>query len=418
MNGERKLRARWVFPVAGPPVFQGMLIVCAGRIVEISQRSAPDCEDLGNVAIVPGLVNAHSHLELSDCPTPLTPLQPFTTWIGRLLQHRRERPPLLEGTDSRTPWQQGAAEMLATGTTVVGDIVDAAWHPAACSGAGPLPIAFREVLSLAPGRIPELLSAAEAHLAASPPEGGVPTTSGVEWRPGLSPHAPYSVHPQLLRGLVDLAGRWHAPVAMHVAETRAELQLLAGQGGEFQEFLQRMGVWNPEPFQGDWQIPDILRELSRVTRGLVVHGNFLQKEDQQLLAKSPQLSVVYCPRTHAQFGHPPHPWRELLNQGINVALGTDSRASNPDLSLWRELQFLRENFPEVPGELLLDLGTRRGARALGLDAMLGEISPGWRADFAVVALPERADRSDPYELLFAPASRIVQTWVGGHPAEV
>jgi cytosine/adenosine deaminase-related metal-dependent hydrolase len=98
-----------------------------------------------------------------------------------------------------------------------------------------------------------------------------------------------------------------------------------------------------------------------------------------------------------------------------VALGTDSRASNPDLSLWRELQFLRQNFPEVPGELLLDLGTRRGARALGLDTILGEISPGWRADFAVVALPDRSNPSDPHELLFAPASRIVQTWVGGTP---
>jgi cytosine/adenosine deaminase-related metal-dependent hydrolase len=93
--------------------------------------------------------------------------------------------------------------------------------------------------------------------------------------------------------LVDLACHWNAAVAMHVAETRAELQLLAGQGGEFQEFLQRMGVWNPEPFQGDWQIPDILRELSRVPRGLVVHGNFLQEEAQRLLAKSPQLTVVY-----------------------------------------------------------------------------------------------------------------------------
>jgi cytosine/adenosine deaminase-related metal-dependent hydrolase len=395
-----------------------MLIVCDGRVVEISQRAAPDCEDLGNVALIPGLVNTHSHLELSDCRSPLTPLLPFTTWIGRLLQHRRERPPQSEGTDLRTPWQQGAAEMLATGTTVVGDIVDAAWHPAALPGEGLLTIAFRELLTLSPGRIPELVSAAEAHLAASKVDVGVPAASGVEWRPGLSPHAPYSVHPQLLRKLVDLACQWHVPVAMHVAETRAELQLLAGQGGEFQEFLQRMGVWNPEPFRGDWQIPDILRELARVSRGLVVHGNFLQKEDQQLLAKSPQLSVVYCPRTHAQFGHPPHPWRDLLNQGINVALGTDSRASNPDLSLWEELRFLRQTFPEVPGELLLDLGTRRGARALGLETMLGEISPGWRADFAVVALPDRSDPADPHELLFAPASRIVKTWSGGHPAGV
>jgi cytosine/adenosine deaminase-related metal-dependent hydrolase len=176
-----------------------------------------------------------------------------------------------------------------------------------------------------------------------------------------------------------------------------------------------MGVWNPEPFQGEWQIPDILRELARAPRGLVVHGNFLQAAEYQLLAKSPQLSVVYCPRTHAQFGHPPHPWRELLNQGINVALGTDSRASNPDLSLWRELQFLRQNFPLVPGELLLELGTRRGASALGVADLVGDLATGRRADFAVVALPDRADPTDPHDLLFDPASRIVTVWLGGHP---
>jgi cytosine/adenosine deaminase-related metal-dependent hydrolase len=392
-----------------------MVIVCEGRVVEVSQRSAPDCEDLGNVAIVPGLINAHAHLELSDCPAPLTPAQPFTAWIDRLLQHRRARGPQSGGTAAPTPWQQGAAEMLAAGTTLVGDIVDAAWQPEVRPDRGPLAVAFREFLTLSPARIPELLSAAEGHLAATHPGVALTPVGLAGWRPGLSPHAPYSVHPQLLRGLVELACQWKAPLAMHVAETRSELQLLAGQGGEFQEFLSRMGVWNPEPFQGEWQIPDILRELARAPRGLVVHGNFLQAAEYQLLAKSPQLSVVYCPRTHAQFGHPPHPWRDLLNRGINVAVGTDSRASNPDLSLWRELQFLRQNFPLVPGELLLELGTRRGASALGVADLVGDLATGRRADFAVVALPDRADPTDPHDLLFDPASRIVTVWLGGHP---
>jgi len=415
VDNERKVRARWVFPVAGPPVFQGMVIVRGGQVEEVSSRRAVGCEDLGNVAIVPGLVNAHSHLELSDCPVPLTPLRPFTAWIERLLQHRRTRPASADGADSVTPLQRGATEMLDAGTTVVGDIVDASWHPGGLDPLGPRTIAFRELLTLSAARIPEILTAAEAHLAAACAELAFSPSARAGWQPGLSPHAPYSVHPQLLTGLVDLARQRGAPLAMHVAETSAELQLLAGRGGEFQEFLQRMGVWNPEPFRGDWRIPDILRELARGPLGLVVHGNFLQEPEYRLLAESPQLSVVYCPRTHAQFGHPPHPWRELLKRGINVALGTDSRASNPDLSLWGELQFLRHTFPEVPGELLLDLGTRRGARALGLEDRLGTLSPGRRGDFAVVALPDRADPSDPHDLLFDPASRIVKAWLAGQP---
>lgn len=415
MDGERKLRARWVFPVAGPPVSQGLVVVHEGQLGEVSARRAPDCEDLGNVAIVPGLVNAHSHLELSDCPAPLAPLRPFTSWIERLLQHRRTRTSAAEGTDTVIPLRRGATEMLDAGTTLVGDIVDAGWRPGNLSQRGPRTIAFRELLTLSAARIPEMLSAAEAHLAAAHVEPAFPPLAGAGWRPGLSPHAPYSVHPALLTGLVDLARNRGVPLAMHVAETPAELQLLAGRGGEFQEFLQRMEVWNPEPFRGDWRIPDILRELARSPLGLVVHGNFLQEPEYRLLAESPHLSVVYCPRTHAQFGHPPHPWRDLLRRGINVALGTDSRASNPDLSLFRELQFLRNTFPEVPGELLLDLGTRRGARALGLEHWLGTLSPGRRGDFAVVALPDRPDPSDPHELLFDPASRIVNVWVAGHP---
>jgi cytosine/adenosine deaminase-related metal-dependent hydrolase len=391
------------------------VIVRDGQVVEVSPHRATDCEDLGNVAIVPGLINAHSHLELSDCPVPLTPLRPFTSWIDRLLQHRRARPALAKETNASTPLKRGAAEMLAAGTTLVGDIVDAAWHPEALPHQGPLTIAFRELLTLSPARIPELLSAAEAHLAAAHPDLAPLSPVGAGWRPGLSPHAPYSVHPRLLSGLVDLARHWRAPLAMHVAETPAELQLLAGRGGEFEEFLQRMGVWNPEPFRGDWRVPDILRELARGPLGLVVHGNFLGEEEYRLLAETPHLSVVYCPRTHAQFGHPPHPWRELVKRGINVALGTDSRASNPDLSLWGELRFLRHTFPEVPGELLLDLGTRRGARAMGLENRLGTLQPGLRADLAVVALPDRADPSDPHELLFDPAARIVEVWLGGHP---
>lgn len=146
VDNERKVRARWVFPVAGPPVFQGMVIVRGGQVEEVSSRRAVGCEDLGNVAIVPGLVNAHSHLELSDCPVPLTPLRPFTAWIERLLQHRRTRPASADGADSVTPLQRGATEMLDAGTTVVGDIVDASWNPEGLDPLGPRTIDRKSVV--------------------------------------------------------------------------------------------------------------------------------------------------------------------------------------------------------------------------------------------------------------------------------
>ncbi|RPI80948.1 MAG: amidohydrolase, partial [Planctomycetaceae bacterium] len=230
---------------------------------------------------------------------------------------------------------------------------------------------------------------------------------------GLSPHAPYSVHPTLLKGLVDLAIESGAPVAMHLAATRSELELLARGGGEFAEFLKRLAVWNPDVFRERRSILDYLKELARSPRGLVVHGNYLSDADIEFLARNPQLSVVYCPRTHAYFGHEPHPWRTLLERNINVALGTDSRASNPDLSVWDELQFLRRCEPDVPGQTLLDLATIRGARALGLEAHCGTITPGRSADLAIIDLPA-VPSADPYDTLLHPSSRIQATVLRGH----
>ncbi|MCY2962936.1 MAG: amidohydrolase family protein, partial [Planctomycetota bacterium] len=222
---------------------------------------------------------------------------------------------------------------------------------------------------------------------------------------GLSPHAPYSVHPDLLRGLVDLAREADVPVAMHLAETESELQLLRGDGGEFVEFLQRLGAWHDDAFRHERSVLDCLRELARARRGLVVHGNYLDSADCEFLARSPQLSVVYCPRTHAGFGHTPHPWQLLLVRGINVALGTDSKASNPDLSIWNELLFLHRLAPDFAPAALLELGTIAGARALGLENRVGSIALGKSADLAIIELPADAG-TDPYGALFNPLSRV------------
>src|SRR5262249_48639500 len=112
-----------------------------------------------------------------------------------------------------------------------------------------------------------------------------------------------------------------------------------------------------------------------------------------------------CPRTHAYFGHAPHPWRLMLLRGINVALGTDSRASNPDLSLWNELLFLHDRFPDLPKGELLSLGTLAGARALGLDGETGSLTPGKRSDLAVVSL-SIGSPGDAFGALFRAENRI------------
>ena len=155
-------------------------------------------------------------------------------------------------------------------------------------------------------------------------------------------------------------------------------------------------------FGADRLRTDYLHPLERAARGLIVHGNFLTRDDVDWLAdpRRGHLSVIYCPRTHAHFGHPPHPWRTLLEAGVRVALGTDGRGSNPDLSVWNELRFLHDRFPEVPPETLVRLATAEGAAALGVEA--GAVVPGRPADLCAIGLPQ--ETGDAWTDLLAPGS--------------
>ncbi|MFN0196345.1 MAG: amidohydrolase family protein, partial [Planctomycetaceae bacterium] len=261
-------------------------------------------------------------------------------------------------------------------------------------------VAFRELITLAAERIPAQLEALQQH--------GRDCHAYSSIQPGVSPHAPYSVHPDLFSSAVRHAREQQMPLAIHLAETIAEIEFLKSGEGEFRDFLQELGVWQDDVFQGDRTPLDLLKEMADVAHGLIVHGNYLGKEEAEFLAAHRNLTVVYCPRTHAYFGHPPHPWKEFLTRGISLALGTDGRSSNPDLSLWNELHFLRRHHPDVSPETILSLGTLRGARALGLEQHFGSLTPGKRGAIAVVVLPEYADAltSDPYELLFSSTSRM------------
>jgi cytosine/adenosine deaminase-related metal-dependent hydrolase len=195
------------------------------------------------------------------------------------------------------------------------------------------------------------------------------------------------VHPELFHQLVALCQEHHAPLAMHLAETQAELELLSKGTGELVEMLSAFGVWREGLIPNRSRILDYLEPLATVERGLIVHGNYLNDEDIAFLVKHPQLSVVYCPRTHAYFGHKNHPWPKLVEAGVRVVLGTDSRASNPDLNLWEEVKFLSRKHPEVPPEQWISWATRAGAIALfGADTKLGTLEVGHPACFTFLPL--------------------------------
>jgi cytosine/adenosine deaminase-related metal-dependent hydrolase len=390
------LQARYLFPVDGPPIAEGMVAVQDGRIVAVGEHlSGAAPRDLGNAAILPGLINAHTHLEFSELTSPLGEAgMPFVDWIRAVVGWRRDAGDADQAAQrTQRAIRLGLAESHRAGVAQVGEIATsnftANWSPNCFADIPIGATVFRELIGLAADRIESLLEIAEQHVAGD----------GV-FRRGISPHAPYTVSPELVRRVARLSSQRGFPVAMHLAESSEELELLASASGPFVELLQELGAWDPSAIPRGVRPLDYLKLLAEADRALVIHGNYLARDELEFTAAhADRMAIVYCPRTHAYFGHGRYPLAEMLERGVRAALGTDSRASNPDLSLFEEMRHVAR-LGDVPLDRVLELGTFGGATALGIDAQCGTLTAGKRAEFTIVALPPAVGSADPHELLF------------------
>jgi aminodeoxyfutalosine deaminase len=369
------LAARWIVPVSQPPINGGWIRYCGDVVVEVGKGRAPNgADDRGDVAILPGLVNAHTHLEFSDCRQPIGPRGiALHDWIGQVIAARRSTNPDMK----QQAIELGLDESVSAGVRLIGEI---------CTPPCEYPdrfnknqrielVTFAEVLGLSAERATERFTAAELHNEQSESAG---------W----SPHAPYSIWWSTIEACVQQASQHNRPLAMHVAESPAERELLESGCGPFAETLRSIGVWQDGLFPwGEQPFLKLILQLS-AARTLIIHGNDLRSHEIQRLAQHPQMSVVFCPRTHAFFGHERHPVLEMLQSGINVALGTDSRASNPDLDLWGEVQFLLRHRQDLEPETVLKMATQNGGAALGR-RRLGHIEAGLAPGLKVVSTQAR-----------------------------
>ena len=350
------------------------------RVVEVGGGRPPGAaEDHTDAALMPGLVNAHTHLEFSDQSEPIgSPGTPLHDWIGQVVSRRGQS----DAARRRDAIEAGIAESKSAGVRLLAEIATPSGVADASreasppgrndrTGAGPNErvssnpqvIPFAEVIGLSETRWEERFAAAEAFL------------RGVDLG-GWSPHAAYSTDRSAITRCVDAAVRDGRPVAMHVAESPHERTLLETGDGPFAETLREMGVWRQGRFPwGDDATRGLIEELARAPRVLLVHGNDLRDDEIVTVADNRHLTVVYCPRTHARFGYPPHPVDRLLTAGVRVALGTDSRASNPDLNLWREVQWLLRHRTDLAPEEVLRMATIQAANALGVPTC-GRLEPG------------------------------------------
>jgi cytosine/adenosine deaminase-related metal-dependent hydrolase len=380
-NAELTLGARWLFPVGDPPLEHGTITIAGDKITAVEPRGRRRADiDLGNVAVLPGLVNAHTHLDLGGLRGRMTPGNDFTAWLRGVIRHRGGQSDFEVDQAIRA----GIAESVAYGTTLMGDI-SAQGQSWAALAASPLrAVVFHEMLGLPRARARQAWQDARAWLQRQP--------ARATCKPGLSPHAPYSVRASLFRAAASRARRHRFPLAIHLAETPEELQLLREHQGPLVAFLQDLGVYDAAGLVRDTE--EILRFHQNTASVLFIHANYLPST--QPIPRG--ATVVYCPRTHAAFGHEPYPLRQLLSVGVRVALGTDSLASNPDLDVLAEARFVRRHFPDIAGAVLLRMATLVGADALSWHEVTGSLSPGKSADLVVLPLPSQ-ESADPHELI-------------------
>ena len=370
-------RARWLFPVNAPPIAEGILEIDAnGRIAAIRQGRDSDAIDLGNVAIIPALVNAHAHLEFSNLKSPVSPAWPFPQWVERVVAIRNSRTASVDDI-----LRQGLREIRHGGTLVIGEIATSGFEPYLAQEAFVSLCLFREIIGPLAENWPDLLAQAESHLAECASHPGI---SG-----GLSPHAPYTVPQELFERIIQLAIKKHAPVAVHLAETASERELLAAGQGELVEMMRSLDLWNDALHPTGRDFSDWIAQLAKCRHGLIAHGNYLNDRELDLIAERDNLTLVYCPRTHAYFKHPPHPMGRLLKRGGRLALGTDGRTSNPDLSLLAEANFLARRHPGLPSDTILETITRNPAAALGISDRAGVLEVGREANFLAVDVREK-----------------------------
>lgn len=397
------LKARFVVPVDAPVIENGAVSVDDRRVAAVGparELSGGKTIDYGDAVILPGLVNAHTHLELSLLAGRVPPTSDFIDWLQRLIALRaadlspdpRASEPGASATGEPPPFpseatggayitravRRGIAESVSSGVTTIGDITAMPqWSRPALADSPLRAVSFGEVIAMGTGRdrlAHRLDSAANLD------------HQRQTLRVGLSPHAPYTVEPDALRACAERAREIAAPLCIHVAETREEETFTRDRTGPFANFLRTLGLWDEEiPASGYSPIELCAAAGLLGSETLLAHANYVSDADIAAIAAS-RSSVAYCPRTHDAFGHDPHRFRDMLRAGVNVCLGTDSLASSPSLSILDELRFLRMKCHDVsPGDLLA-MATLRGAGALGFADLTGSLTPGKSADLVIVPL--------------------------------
>ena len=395
------LRARVVLPLSQPPIKNGFVRVVKNRVTTVGVwADAPDepVIDLGEVILLPGLVNAHCHLDYTDFVGAIPPPKSFTDWIDAIVDLKAD----VDDAAHADSWRHGADQCLRYGTTTLGNIESRPDQLPHLWLATPLRVvSFFELILFKPeSNAAQAVEDVESWLTANlPPQG----------RAGLSPHAPYTTNADLL----EACSRKARLLAIHLAESADEHEMFCHGRGRMFERLASAGRVNSDC---GFNSPIAHAAAHGILRAstLAIHANYLSETDVKQLAKS-RASVVHCPRSHEYFRHEPFNEAGLSKAGVNLCLGTDSLATTrereAELSLFDEMRLHAVSFPSLTAETILRRTTLNAAAALGMGGEVGEISEGAFADLITVPFAGNADGA--VEAVVRHAGRVQAVMVDG-----
>jgi aminodeoxyfutalosine deaminase len=404
---KRLISAAWIASMDAPPRRDGAFVIQNGRILAIGdagtmRQSHPDAEiqDFGDAIVLPGLINPHTHLELSCIKQDEFTGDSFVAWILSLPK-RMGRPVRTSEQIVNLSIPIGVTQCLKFGVTTVGDISQNAEYTRPLLSKTPLRVvSYGEVLGLgaAVTRAADLFKTATDDSCATD-----------RLMIGLTPHAPYTVDLPMYHKCLEYARSKSMPLATHLAETLDENNFLILHDGPFRDVWLNLGHWRDsvQTFRG--KPIAFARSIGMLEYPtLLAHVNYCDDDELAALSHG-QASVVYCPRTHAFFGHRPHRWREMLACEINVAVGTDSCASSPDLNIVDDLRMLHRIAPDAGAMMLWSMATTRAAKALQMESSVGSLTGGKRADFVVF----KAGGNNPLNAILETDQLPMQVFIGG-----
>ena len=362
------IRARTVVPMVRDPIENGAVavseneITAVGRFDEVRRQHDGEVLDLGERILLPGLINAHCHLDYTVLRGKIGRQPSFAGWIRAINAEKAK----LSEKDYIDSIHDGFSEAMRFGTTTIANLT--AFPKLIASIEEPIRTWwFGELIDVRnPEEADQIVDEAVAHL-----------KSASRW--GLAPHAPFTASPRLYSRCEEIAQKENVLLTTHLAESRDETQMFRDASGATFDFLKSIGR-SMEDCGGETPVSRFLRTRTMNDRWIIAHLNELDSADFELLRGAPRFHIAHCPRSHSFFGHAPFALERLRSNGFNICLGTDSLASNADLSLFAEMRELLCKNSALAPRHALEMATVNGAAALGQRDRLGCIQMGALAD--------------------------------------